>query len=114
MLLETTVENNGYGCSCCAHDWKNSKWIHEDEIKSLKVLIDELYSEQKKLTDDHYHTHYYEKDGSLIYGYKCESYGRAGETINFHVGPESIRVMNVSSKVISKENLLEWAEEKIA
>lgn len=78
---------------------------------SKEQLVDELYENTVKMSDDHIHTHLYEFNGECLYGYECESYGKKGESIYFRIKDKIIQTHSLYKDdkfPISKEDLLKW------
>jgi len=74
-VLKRMQFNNGYGCSCCRHDWEETEWIGEDEVPSYKDFFQTWLSIfDKNCSTDGCVGICYEKDGAILFGVTASIY----------------------------------------
>lgn len=77
-ILRREQYNNGYGCSCCRHDWEETDWINETDIIPFETLLTETIKElDNNCNKGGLVGVVYEKDGEVLYGIDANIY-RAG------------------------------------
>jgi hypothetical protein len=112
MILERTVINNGYGCSCCMENDEYAEWIQENTMISLEQLVDEFFEQRKDICQSHLITYCYEKDGIIVYGYKYKDIYKKGETIEFIINNRSFIICDDGKKYkMNKAEILKKIKE---
>lgn len=77
-VLKRMQFNNGYGCSCCRHDWEESEWIDEDEMPTIKDFFEnEMIKFDTNCDEGGCVGITYEKDGMVLFGVEAEIYRAA-------------------------------------
>ena len=77
-VLVREATNNGYGCSCCGSIDERTRWIDEGDMMTPEALLKYIKDARSKMSDDHSVGLSYEKDGDVLYGFRCDVF-RAGE-----------------------------------
>lgn len=91
MILQRDTYNNGYGCSCCRHDWEDTEWIDEKEMDSLEEIINYVYNREWYDSNCNHLGKLYEKNGKVIYGFQVDFY-RVQEDVWIIIGDRKYQV----------------------